>query len=140
MELGCKKEAKMQIEIFALCDAAIADMGKLSMLGVFDTIWVIKTPALHPQCTIALRARFERSERLEHKVAVHFVDVDGKNVIPPAQGAITINFPDEQGSSSTNLILNIQGLKLERIGEYSIDLVIDGQQKASLPLFVKERK
>jgi len=130
----------MQIEIFALCDAAIADLGKLSMLGAFDTIGVTKTPAVHPQCTIALRVRFEKIERGEHKVAVHFVDIDGRNVIPPAQGAITINFPEEQSSGSANLILNIQGLKLERLGEYSIDLAIDGQQKASLPLFVKERK
>lgn len=130
----------MRVEIFALCDAATGDFGKLSMLGAFDAIWVAKTPALHPQCAIALRVRFERIERGEHKVVVHFVDSDGKNVIPPAQGAITINFIDEQSSGAANLILNIQGLKLERFGEYSIDLAIDGQQKASLPLFVKERK
>ena len=130
----------MQIEIFALCDAATGDLGKLSMLGAFDTIWVTKTPALHPQCTIVLRARFERIEKGEHKVVVHFVDADGKNVISPAQGAVTINFPEEQSSGSANLILNIQGLKLDKTGEYSIDLAVDGQQKASLPLFVKERK
>ncbi len=130
----------MRIEIFALCDAATADMGKLNMLGVFDTIWVIKTPVIHPYCAIALRARFERIERGEHKVTVQFADADGKNVIPPAQGALTINFPEDQSSSSANLILNIQGLKLERLGEYSIDLAVDGQQKASVPLFVKERK
>lgn len=130
----------MQLEIFALCDAANADFGKLNMLGAFDTIQVTKTPTIHPQCTIALRVRFEKIERGEHKVAVHFVDVDGRNVIPPAQGALIINFSEEQKSSSSNLILNIQGLKLERFGEYSIDLAIDGQQKASLPLFVKESK
>ena len=130
----------MRIEIFALCDAATADFGKLSMLGVFDTIWVTKTPAVHPQCAIALRARFERIEIGGHRVAVNFVDIDGKNVIPPSQGVITINFPEEESSGSANLILNIQGLKLDKLGEYSIDLAIDGQQKASLPLFVKERK
>ncbi|MDO8488821.1 MAG: hypothetical protein Q7S42_01735 [Candidatus Omnitrophota bacterium] len=130
----------MQVEIFALCDAATADFGKLSMLGAFDSIWVTQTPAVHPQCAIALRARFERIERGEHKVIVHFVDMDGKNVIAPAEGIITINFTEDQSSNSANLILNIQGLKLERMGEYSIDLAIDGQQKASLPLFVKERK
>jgi hypothetical protein len=130
----------MQIEIFALSDAATADSGKLNILGVFDAIWAVKTPAIHPQCTIALRVRFERIERGEHKVTVQFADVDGKNVIPPAQGTIKIDFPGEQSSSSANLILNIQGLKLDKFGEYSIDLAIDGQQKASLPLFVKERK
>lgn len=130
----------MRIEIFTLCDAATGDFGKLSMLGAFDTIWAVKIPMVYPQCTIALRARFERIERGEHKVVVHFVDSDGKNVIPPAQGVIAINFADEQSSVAANLILNIQGLKLEKFGEYSIDLAIDGQQKASLPLFVKERK
>jgi len=130
----------MRIEIFALSDAATADVGKLNMLGAFDTIWVAKTPAIYPQCTIVLRVRFERIERGEHKVTVQFADADGKNVIPPAQGTITIDFPEEQSSSSANLILNIQGLRLDRLGEYSIDLAIDGQQKASLPLFVKERK
>ena len=130
----------MRIEVFALCDAATGDLGKLSMLGAFDTIWASKVPAVHPQCTIALRIRFERIERGEHKVLVHFVNSDGKNVIPSAEGTIKINFADEQTSGAANLILNIQGLKLDRFGEYSIDLAIDGQQKASLPLFVKERR
>lgn len=130
----------MQIEIFALCDAATADFGKLSMLGAFDTIWVKEVPAVHQQCAIVLRTRFEKIERGEHKVVVHFVDADGKNVIPPAEGVIAINFSEEQRFGSAHLILNIQGLKLERLGEHSIDLAIDGQQRASLPLFVKERK
>ncbi|MDD5166016.1 MAG: hypothetical protein PHQ57_01340 [Candidatus Omnitrophica bacterium] len=130
----------MQIEIFSLCDAATADFGKLSMLGVFDSIQVAKIPAIHLQCTIALRVRFSRIERGEHKVTVNFVDIDGKDVIPPAQGAIQVDFPEEQDSSAANLILNIQGLKLEKPGEYSISLAIDGQEKASLPLFVRERK
>lgn len=129
----------MQIEIFALCDAATADHGKLNMLGAFDSIWVNKLPAVHSQCAIVLRVRFEKIERGEHKVAVNFVDIDGKNVMPPAQGNLPVKFPDEQKSLSSNLILNIQGVKFERAGEYSIDLAIDGQQRASLPLFVRER-
>jgi len=130
----------MQIEIFALCDAATGDAGKLSMLGAFDTIWTTQTPTKHPQCTIALRVRFERIERGEHAVEVNFIDIDGKYVIPPAKGKINIPFSEKQSSASANLILNIQGLKLEKFGEYSIALAIDNQQKASLPLFVKKRK
>ena len=129
----------MRIEVFALCDAATGDFGKLSMLGAFDTIWAPKAPVVHAQCAVALRVRFERSEPGEHKVTVRFVDGDGKNVIPPAQGAITINFTGDQTSASANLILNIQGLKIDKLGEHQIDLAIDGQQMASLPLFVKER-
>lgn len=130
----------MRIEIFSLCNAATAEAGKLNMLGVFDTIWTKRIPAVHPQCSIVLRIRFDGVERGEHKVAVNFVDADGKHLIPPAKGTININFPDEQRSGSANLIFNIQRLKLEKHGEYSIDLAIDGRQEASLPLYVKEKR
>ena len=130
----------MNIEVYSLCDAATNDAGKLNMLGAFDTIWATQLPVIHPQCAIALRIRFESIERGEHRVAVTFVDLDGKNIIPPANGAINVNFPDGQRSGSANLILNIQRLKLEKYGEYSIDLAIDGRSEGSLPLFVIQPK
>ena len=130
----------MQIEVFSLCDAATADMGKLNMLGAFDTIWTPKVPVVHPQCTVALRIRFDSIERGEHKITVNFVDADGRHIIPPANSTINVNFPSEQRSGSGNLILNIQRLNLEKYGEYSIDLAVDGKTAANLPIFVRERK
>ncbi len=129
----------MRVEVFSLCDAATNDAGKLNILGIFDTLWTTKIPAIHPQCAIALRIRYAAQEQGEHKVLVNFVDVDGKHVLPSAQGMIRINFSEGQLSAPADLILYIQGLRLERFGEYSIDLVIDGKHEASLPLFVKER-
>ncbi|MHC4132881.1 MAG: DUF6941 family protein [Planctomycetota bacterium] len=128
----------MRLEVFSLCDAATGDTGKLNVLGAFDTIWASKMPAIHPQCSVVLRIRFEAIERGEHKISVHFVDEDGNSIIPPANGTININFSDEQRTGSSNLILNIQGLKIEKYGEYSIDLAIDGRSESSLPLFVKK--
>ncbi len=129
----------MNIEVFSLCDAATNDTGKLNVLGAFDTIWMPQIPGVHPQCAIVLRVRFSISERGEHRITVNFVDVDGKHIIAPASGTIQVNFPDNQRSGSANLILNIHGLKLEKFGEYSIDLRIDGKNAASLPLFVLPR-
>src|ERR1035441_4423840 len=131
----------MHIEVFSLCDAATIDVaGKLNVLGAFDSILTGSMPMVYPQCTVALRIRFENIERGAHKVAVNFVDIDGKHVLPPANGTININFPDEQRSGSANLIFNLQMLKLEKHGEYSIDLAVDSRKEASLPLFVRERK
>ena len=131
----------MNIEIFSLCDAATSDVsGKLNVLGAFDTIFTGSMPTINPHCAIALRIRFDSTERGGHTVTVNFVDVDGKHIIPGANGTITVNFPDLQRSGSANLVLNLQMLKLERFGEYSIDLAIDGQVKSSLPLFVREAK
>ena len=130
----------MQVEIFSLCDAATADIGKLNILGAFDTIWAANIPVVHPQCAIALRIRFESIERGDHRVTVDFVDLDGRHIIPTANGTINISFPDQQRSGSANLILNIQMLQLQRFGEYSIDLAIDGRREAAIPLFVMQRR
>ncbi|MCX5695040.1 MAG: hypothetical protein NTW18_00030 [Candidatus Omnitrophica bacterium] len=130
----------MNIEVYSLCDAATNDTGKLNMLGAFDTIRTKNIPVIHPQCAVALRIRFDSIERGEHKIAVNFVDLDGKNIIPPMNGPINVNFPDGQRSGSANLVLNIQGLKLEKYGEYSIDLAIDGRREGSLPLFITPLK
>lgn len=129
----------MNLEVFSLCDAATHDSGKLNILGAFDTIWMTHAPGIHPQCAVALRIRFGVLERGEHRIVVNFVDIDGKHLIPSASGNINVNFPDQQRSGSANLILNIHGLKLEKFGEYSIDLAIDGNNIASLPLFVLGR-
>ena len=131
----------MNIEVFSLCDAATVDAaGKLNVLGAFDTIWSGNMPAVYPQCAIALRIRFKNIEKGEHRVSVSFVNLDGKHIVPAAHGTINIGFPDEQRSGSANLVLNLQMLKLENHGEYSIDLAVDGRNEASLPLFVREKK
>ena len=131
----------MHIEVFSLCDAATMDVaGKLNVLGAFDSIMTGSIPVVYPQCALALRVRFDNIERGEHKLAVSFVDLDGKHIVPPANGTININFPDEQRSGSANFVFNLQMLKLEKYGEYSIDLAVDSRKEASLPLFIGTRK
>ncbi|MBL7070562.1 MAG: hypothetical protein ISS26_00105 [Candidatus Omnitrophica bacterium] len=130
----------MQIEVFSLCDAATVNAGKLNILGAFDTIWARKIPIVHPQCSVALRIRFDRIEKGDHSISVNFVDEDGKHIMPAANGTIRINIQNGQRSASAHLVLNIQGLNLKRCGEYSVDLAIDGRRDLSLPLYVREHK
>lgn len=128
----------MVVEVFSLCDAATSENGKLNLLGAFDTIWVKQFPAVYPHCTVAIRLRFLSLETGSHRVEVRFIDEDGKNVLPPAGGTVKVDMPQGQRSASANLILNIQSLKLERPGESSLDLLVDGQLAISLSLFVKK--
>ena len=81
---------------------------------------------------------YENIERGEHRIIVNFVDLDGRHIIPAVNGVININFPQEQRSGLANSVLNIQGLRLERYGECSIDLAVDGRREASLPLFIRQ--
>ena len=128
----------MNIEILALCDAATDQQGKLNLLGAFDCIFARQVPVVHPQCSVALRIRFRRIESGAHRIKISFVDEDGKPVVPSldANVNVQINEPDE--SAVTNVVLNLQQLKFEKLGHYSLDVAIDGRHEGSTPLFVRQ--
>ncbi len=129
----------MDIEIFALCEAATEAAGKLNLLGAFDTLAVQTLPAVHPYCAVALRMRFRRIEAGPHRIVIHLVNADGQLVIPPMQGEINIAVQPHQPSAIANIILQLQQLKFEATGEYAVNLAVDGRQVGSLPLFVRQR-
>lgn len=128
----------MNIEAFLLCDAATDSSGKLNVLGAFDTIVSPSFPTTHPQCALVARIRCKRIERGDHKVIIHIVDEDGKFIISPIDGSFNIIIPDTERSGAANIILNLQGLKIDREGEIAINLAIDGKEIGELPLHVKK--
>ncbi len=130
----------MQIEVFAICDAATSDNGKLNILGSFDTIWVRQFPAVYPHCAVAVKMRFNAIEKGDHSLVVRFIDEDGKNILPPANGNFKLDIPDGQRSASTDIVLNIQALNLSKPGEYALELAIDGRSEISLPLFIRQAR
>src|SRR6185369_4714003 len=128
----------MNIQVAVLCDAATDDNGKLNLLGAFDTIYTQQLPAVHPQCSIALRVTFSHEDEGEHKLRLDFVDADGRSIVP---GVIPIPvnlvLPSDSHFGTRNFIVNIQQLKFENPGLYSIDVSSDGQPQASIPLLVR---
>jgi len=129
--------AQMNIQVAALCDAATDYGGKLNLLGAFDTIMTSHLPALHPQCSIALRIVFNKIEEGTHKVKMNFVDEDGRFVMPSIDMPVDIAVPSDTNFLARNFIINIQQLKFEKPGQYSIDIAIDGRMEKSIPLWVR---
>ncbi|MEN4042394.1 MAG: hypothetical protein ROW52_00855 [Anaerolineaceae bacterium] len=127
----------MNIEILTICDAAVDYGGRLSILGAFDVIHAHRFPAVHPHCSVALRIRFEHSETGQHPFVLHIVDDDGNDIIPLLQGNIEVKMPPGFVSSAVNVVLNLQGLKLERPGWYSVNIDVDGEERSFLPLYVR---
>jgi hypothetical protein len=128
----------MNVQIAALCDAATDYGGKLNLLGTFDTIMTQKLPAVHPQCSIALRIVFNRIEEGSHKLKVNFVDEDGRLVMPSIDLSAEVIFPPDASFLARNFIINIQQLKFEKPGPYAIGIAIDGRQESSIPLQVRQ--
>ena len=129
----------MEIQVATLCDSAVDYSGKLSMLGAFDTLVARELPAIHPQCSVVLRILFRKEEEGSHSLHVNFVNEDGKSIVPPIEGGIQVTSMGDFFFSTHNMVLNLQQLRFESTGLYSVDVHIDGRQVASIPLQILKR-
>jgi hypothetical protein len=128
----------MNIQVAVLCDAATDDNGKLNLLGAFDTIYTPSLPAVHPQCSVALRVTFFNGEEGSHTLRINFVDADGRSIMPDFPPIpVELSLPDDIHFGTRNFIINIQQLKFDAPGLYSIDVAIDDDSLTSVPLMVK---
>ena len=127
----------MNIQVAVLCDAATDDNGKLNLLGAFDTIYAPQLPAVHPQCAVALRVTFMSGDEGARKIALNFVNADGRAIMPPIEIPVEVTLPDDAYFLTRNFIVNIQQLKFTEAGLYSVDIRLDGESQANIPLQVK---
>ncbi|HWI59703.1 MAG TPA: hypothetical protein VNZ22_20920 [Bacillota bacterium] len=127
----------MNIQVAVLCDAATDDNGKLNLLGAFDTIYTPQLPAIHPQCSIALRVTFGHEDEGEHQLRLNFVDADGRSIMPSMDIPVQVALPGDSHFGTRNYVVNIQQLKFEKPGLYAIDITLDTRSLTSIPLLVK---
>ena len=72
----------VQIDFAVLADYALIDQqGKLSVLGIFQHVWVASFPATHPRTHLVLRVKGRRTEIGEHKMRIRFVDDHGHELM-----------------------------------------------------------
>lgn len=127
----------MHVTLAVLADYAnVTAEGKLNILGIFDRINLVQVPAVHPQMHLVLRleahpAERDRAQRIEIRLhdpeRATIFDVNGE-IVPHGEGAQPI---------STNQILTLNNLQLEKIGAYNFVVFINGDLKAELPLHVE---
>ncbi len=129
----------MEVEVFTLCDAAADYQGRLSILGIFNVIFAENLPALHPQCSVALRLRLKKVEEGKHDLTLHIVDEDGSMIVPPLTGEFGVQLAGNDKLGTINLVLNLQGLSFNRYGEYAVNLAIDSHELGSIPFWVKQQ-
>ena len=129
----------MNVQVAILCDAATQEAGseKLNLLGAFDTIYAQQLPAVHPQCAVALRITFATADEGPHKLALTFINADGRPVMPAMEIPVAVALPEDVHFVTRNFVVNIQQLKFAEVGLYSVDILMDGRSLASIPLQVK---
>ena len=130
----------MQFQVATLCDAAHEKDGKLYVWGTFDTICAEPPTAgsriVHPQCAFAMRICFQPGDEGDHELVIRLIDDDGKPrfELPPAR--IRVELPAETYSLTRNQVIGIRGLPFERFGQYSLDIIVDGEMHTRIPLRV----
>jgi hypothetical protein len=129
----------MDIQIATLCDFAADYNGKLVISGTFDTLAARAVPVVHPSCALAMRFCFTPEDAGRHKLSINIINEDGDSLDPnnmPIEPEFEVQLPKNVPFLTRNIVMNLQGLRFQDAGIYSIDIGCDGEVLVRLPLRV----
>ncbi len=96
-------------------------------------------PFRHPQLSLVVRIEFMPLEcGRPHAIEVHAVDGDGRPFAPAMRVDARPERHPEAPTDAVALqfVLNLQNLEMRRPGRYAFSILVDGEQKDSVPLEV----
>ncbi|PIZ76023.1 hypothetical protein COY05_02835 [Candidatus Peregrinibacteria bacterium CG_4_10_14_0_2_um_filter_38_24] len=128
----------MEINVATICDAASVTDGKLSVLGAFDTIYVNSVPVLHPNCSLAFQVLLDGKDDEEHDFIVKIMDEDGNEAIGDIALKLVAKKNKARKFEQINIALNIQNLKLEKLGYYKIELLENNEVIKTIHFLVQK--
>jgi hypothetical protein len=121
-----------------VCDYALIDQhGKISVLGIFERIWVEHFPAVHPRLHLVLRLKGRRTEIGEHSIVIRLVDDGGREVLR-GDGAVQIGEPPAGVLEVEAGAVLAFDVPLERPGTYTFEIAVDGSLEATVPIAVSQ--
>ena len=128
----------MIVSLAVACDYALIDQhGKLSVLGIFERIWVASFPAVHPRLHLVLRLKGRRTEIGEHPIVIRLVDDGGREVLR-GDGSVQIGEPPAGVLEvEAGAVLSFD-VPLERPGTYTFEIAVDGSLEATVPITVSQ--
>ena len=128
----------MHLDFAVIADYALVDQaGKLSVLGIFQHIWVQQFPAMHPRLHLVLRLKGKRTEVGEHQVLIRLLDEQNAEILG---GNGNVNFAEPPAGVTeieAGAIL-VFDVPFPHAGLYRFDITIDGEQSASVPVTVSQ--
>ena len=126
----------MKIDFAVVCDYALVDQyGKLSVMGIFQHIWVGQFPALHPRLHLVLRLKGKRTEIGQHLVKIRLTGPDGGEIL---SGDGTVNFAEPPAGVTeieAGAIL-VFDVPFAQAGRYQYEITVDGGMQTTLPITV----
>ena len=126
----------MKIDFAVVCDYALVDQyGKLSVLGIFQHIWVPQFPAVHPRLHLVLRVKGRRTEVGQHSVRIRFTGEGGAQIL---SGDGTVNFAEPPAGVTeieAGAIL-VFDVPFQQPGRYQFEITLDDGLETIVPITV----
>lgn len=123
----------MHVDFAVLADYALIDQqGKLSVLGIFQHVWVASFPAVHPRTHLVVRVRGRRTEIGEHRIRIRFVDDRGQELIG-GDGTVQFGEPPAGVTEVEAGAVLVFDVPLPREGQYAFEITM-GDQVLRVPL------
>ena len=124
----------MHIDFAVLADYALIDQrGKLSILGMFQHVWVPSFPAVHPRTHLVLRVRGARTEIGTHTINIRFVDEHSAEHL---RGGGTVEFgepPAGVTEMEAGAVL-VFDIPLPQAGRYWFEITLGDGPSTRVPL------
>ena len=128
----------MIVSLAVACDYALIDQhGKLSVLGIFERIWVERFQAVHQRLHLVLRLKGRRTEIGDHPIVIRLVDDAGREVLR-GDGAVQIGEPPAGVLEVEAGAVLAFDVPLERPGTYTFEIAVDGTLQATVPITVSQ--
>jgi hypothetical protein len=128
----------VHVDFAVVADYALVDQsGKLSVLGIFQHIWVQQFPAMHPRLHLVLRLKGKRTEVGEHAVQIRLVDEQGNESLG-GSGNVTFAEPPAGIIEIEAGAILVFDVPFPHPGTYRFEITIDGEEKAAVPVTVSQ--
>ncbi len=126
----------MRIDFAVICDYAIIDQyGKLSVLGIFQHIWVSKFPTVHPRLHLVMRLKGTRTEIGEHNVLIRLTDEEGREIIK-GDGRVDFSEPPAGVLEVEAGAVLVFDVPFEKAGRYEFSIEVNGDVSTVVPVTV----
>jgi hypothetical protein len=128
----------MNIDFAVVCDYALVDQfGKLSVIGLFQHIWVQKFPTVHPRLHLVIRLKGSRTEVGQHDVRIRLLNEEDQEII---SGDGKVNFPEPPAG-----VLEVEAgavlafdVPFQKPGQYRFEINVDTDVQTNVPIAVSQ--
>jgi hypothetical protein len=134
------------INFIHVCEAASADnLNKLSILGIFNNIYLPSTPNKWPKMCLVASISLGDLSKAEHELELKLFNSKKEEVKlnPP----INLKFPppppieeNKKRKPELNLILDLQNLEFTEFGKHEFIIVIDKKEIGSKDFLVEQKR